>query len=903
MSSRTLRLNATRLRRIPAVAAIVLGVVSGAASGAWAADRADLPLGAGWRFHQGDVAPGKQGGPEAPAFNDKGWATVSLPHTWNHLGGTARRTADYNATRGAGWYRLRFTPPASYAGRKVWLQFDGASINAEVWLNGVKLGAHQGAFGRFRFDATAALKLGKPNVLAVRTDNSSPAVAGSPTAEVIPMSGDFFLFGGLYRAVSLIATDPVHIDMMDSGGPGVYAHTASLDGAAGIEVNSRVKNDGAKPQPVVMKTAIVDAAGATVASDSQPLTVAPGAVAEPQQTLTVPNPHLWDGRGDPYLYHVVTRVETAQGQLLDQVTQPLGIRSFRFDPDQGFFLNGKHVALHGVSRHQDRPGKGWAISPADQAQDMDIMLDLGINTLRLAHYQHDQAIYDLADKDGVVVWAEIPLVNRTAPETPEGDTGVTSPGFAANAESQLRELIKQNYNHPSVVTWSIGNEVNLMAAAGHGVSNARPLLTRLNQAAYELDHTRPTTMADCCEPWPDQPKPGVDVVAEITDLLGYNRYQGWYYDKAEDLGPVLDRLHALHPRLPLAVSEYGAGGALSQHTDQVQAGASQGGVVYPKGHFHPEDLESRLHEIWWAQLKARPYLWGTFIWTMFDFASDSRTEGDMIDTNDKGLVSYDRTVKKDVFFFYKADWSDQPVLHLNGRRYVDRAYPVTDVEAYSNAATARLTLNGRDLGAAACPDHVCRWPAVHLDAGDNVLTAMAEIEGQSVSDSITWRFAGKPDEIHIRAGASAGLTSATGARYGSDAFATGGEPHDRNPAPEQGRPDKTIPPVTGTSDPTLYETYRAGAFGYRVPVPAGRYQVTLRFAEPMLAPGARVFDVAANGHVVLQHLDVAAEAGGPLAALDRTVTVEVTGDDGLALDFRPVTGPALVSAIDVVPAR
>ncbi|MBB6249477.1 glycoside hydrolase family 2 TIM barrel-domain containing protein [Nitrospirillum iridis] len=884
------RLNRQRLRHpVLAVAALAL-----MASGAHAGERRDLPLSAGWQFHQGDV-----GGAEAPAFNDTGWATVGLPHTWNHLGGTAQRGPDYNATRGAGWYRLRFTPPADYTHAKVWLQFDGASINTEVWLNGRKLGVHQGAFGRFRFDATPALKLGKVNVLAVRTDNSSPSKAGSPTTDVIPMSGDFFLFGGLYRQVSLIATDPVHIDMLDWGGPGLYAHTDSVDGhTAIIAVTARVKNDAAQARQVVVKTAIVDAQGVPVATDSHPLSLAAGALEEPEQSLSVPNPHLWDGRTDPYLYQVVTRVETADGQMLDQVTQPLGIRSFRFDPDQGFFLNGRHVSLHGVSRHQDRPGKGWAITPADQAQDMDIMLDLGINTLRLAHYQHDQAIYDLADKDGVVVWAEIPLVNRTAPETPEGDKGVTSAAFADNADSQLHELIKQNYNHPSVVTWSIGNEVNLMASFGRGVSKARPLLTRLNQAAYDLDHTRPTTMADCCEPWPDQPKPGLDVVAEITDLLGYNRYQGWYYDKPEDLGPVLDRLHKLHPRLPLSVSEYGAGGALTQHTDQAQAG-----VVYAKGHFHPEELESRLHEIWWAQLKARPYLWGTFIWNMFDFASDSRTEGDMVDTNDKGLVSYDRTVKKDVFFFYKADWSDQPVLHLNGRRYVDRAYPVTDVQAYSNAATARLTLNGRDLGTAPCPEHICRWPAVRLDVGDNVLVASADIGGKAIGDSLTWRFGGRADEIRIRAGASAGLTTAAGARYGSDAFVTGGTPHDRNPGPEFGKPDTTPPAVTGTPDPVLFETYREGAFRYHVPVPAGRYQVTLHFVEPALAAGARVFDVAANGGVVVKRLDVAAEAGGPLKALDRTVSVEVKGGDGLELDFRPVTGQAIVCAIDVVAAR
>ncbi|MDE1148704.1 MAG: glycoside hydrolase family 2 TIM barrel-domain containing protein [Azospirillaceae bacterium] len=888
-------ISVSAMRRILAV----LTAVSSLAGTAQAAERREMPLTTGWRFQQGD-APGA----DATAFNDHKWAAVTLPHTWNHLGGTARRAPDYNATRGAGWYRLSFKPPADYAGRKIWLQFDGASINAEVWLNGVKLGMHKGAFGRFRFDATSALKMGKANVLAVRTDNSSPKTVGAATAEVIPMSGDFFLFGGLYRPVSLIATDPVHVDMMDWGGPGVYARTAEVDDkAASIEVTARVKNDATQARTVAVKAAIVDAGGAVVASASQPLALAAGAGDEVVQTLTVPTPHLWDGRADPYLYHVVVMVEGAPGEM-DQVAQPLGIRAFRFDPERGFFLNGKHLALHGVSRHQDRPGKGWAISPADQAQDMDIMLDMGVNALRLAHYQHDQAIYDLADRDGVVVWAEIPLVNRTAPETAEGDKGVTTPAFTANAESQLRELVKQNYNHPSVVTWSIGNEVNLMAASGHGVSDARPLLTDLNNLAYTLDHTRPTTMADCCEPRPDQPRPGVDVVAGITDLLGYNRYQGWYYEKPEDLGPVLDRLHGLHPGLPLAVSEYGGGGGLTQHTDQVDAGSGQGGVVYPKGHFHPEELESRLHEIWWAQLKDRPYLWGTFLWTMFDFASDSRTEGDMVDTNDKGLVSYDRTVRKDVFYFYQADWSGRPVLHLNGRRYIDRAYPVTDVQAYSNAAAARLSLNGRELGIAPCLDHVCLWPAVRLDAGANVLTVTAQIDGKPLSDSVTWRYDGAGDEIRIRAGSSAGLTTAGGARYGSDAFVDGGTPHDRNPPPEQGVPDQAIPAVTGSGDPALYETYREGAFTYRVPVPAGRYRVTLHFMEPKGAtPGARVFDVLAGDAVVVKGLDIAAQAGGVLKALDRTVEATAKGATGLTLEFRPLTGQAVVSAIDLVPVR
>ena len=852
-----------------------------------AADRVSLPLDQGWRFAFGipDAA-------ETVMYDDHGWTSVALPHSWNHMGGTAERLPTYNNARGAGWYRLTLTPPAEMAGKRLFLEFDAASIVTDVWVNGAKAGNHKGAFGRFRFDVTDLVKPG-PNILAVRTDNSSPNTKDSPTAEISPMSGDFFMFGGLYRQARLIATDPVHFDMLDDGGPGIYAHAKSADAKnAAIEVAERIRNDGPSVQPVLVKTAILDAQGVEVASHTDTLSIKPGEVAQPKVELSFAQPHLWDGRKDAYLYQLSVIMTSAQGEPLDQMRQPLGVRTYHVDPDKGFVLNGKHLDLHGVSRHQDRPGKGWAITAEDQRQDMDIMLELGVNTLRLAHYQHDQTIYDLADKAGLVVWAETPVVDRT---TPKGMVE-TPPGFTANAESQLRELVKQNFNHPSVMFWSIGNEVNLRATKPGEGEHAKPLLTDLNALAHKLDPSRPTIMADCCEPGQGVARQEAEVLAGITDLFGYNRYQGWYYQTAQDLGPVLDTYHKLHPKTPLSVSEYGAGGGLTQHSDD-----SLSGVVFPKGLFHPEEYESRLHEIWYRQLKARPYIFATWVWNMFDFVSDSRVEGDMVDTNDKGLVSFDRQTRKDVFYYYQAQWSGQPVVHLNGRRYVDRAYDAADVEVYSNAPSVKLMAGSRDLGEAKCADFLCVWHNVRLEPGDTVLTATANAGGKPVTDSITWHYAGQPDVLNIRAGSSAG-TKIGAMRYGSDAFVTGGTAMDRHPQPGPENPRPQIPAVGEGDQAQLFENYREGQFSYALPVKPGKYSVTLRFFDPTAqSAGERVFDVAANGRKVLERYDVFAKAGGAMKPAVASFAAEA-GKDGLKLDFSPVKGQAIISAIEVAPA-
>ncbi|WP_162233649.1 glycoside hydrolase family 2 TIM barrel-domain containing protein [Sphingomonas sp. Leaf62] len=853
-----------------------------------ASARTETVLSEGWRFHLGDVP----GDATARDHDDAGWERVAVPHTWNRVGNYAvTRRADANTTRGIGWYRLRFTPPAAAAGKRVYLQFDAASIIADVWLNGRKLGRHEGAFSRFRLDATDALLPGE-NVLAVKVDNAKPE-RGSTTEFVVPISGDFFMYGGLYRPVSMIVTDRAHVDLLDHGGPGVYGSVVTLDdGVARVAVRTRLRNDGASGA-MTLRTRIVDAAGRTVARDERRVGLARGADSEERATLTIARPRRWNGMADPYLYRMI--VELVGRGVLDRVEQPLGLRTVAVDPNRGFLLNGTPLRMRGVNRHQDRQEKGWALSAADHAQDMALIEELGANSVRLAHYNHAAPFYELADRNGMVLWAELGLVNLASiPGMAD-----TPPAMKANAEAQMVELIRQNYNHPSVGVWSIGNEITNWASKGLTPSNARPLMRALDAVAKREDPSRPTTIAACCEVLPGQTDDGRDRTAGTADTVAYNLYYGWYVSgrvaDATRLGAVMRGYHRENPALPVGVGEYGAGGAITQHTDNVDGGKIES-IYRPQA----EEVQAAVHELSWKELKPLDFLWGTWVWQMFDATSDLREEGDSTDINTKGLVTFDRAVKKDAFWFYKAAWSKTPVLYLAGRRYVDRAYPVVDIRAYSNAARADLTVNGRSIGSATCSDGVCGWPDVRLSSGENMVVVTAGAQ----RDAMTLRYGGPERAIHVRTGTLEGVTLADGTRYGSDDFFDGGLGHTLNPyqrelyAADQTRKAPKV--VAGAADPRLYASWRAGkAFRYALPLPDGRYRVTLYLFDPTeTAPGKRVFTVRA-GNGAAQRIDVVARARGGLRAT--TVTLPATSIDGrLSLSFDGVVGEAIVSAIDVV---
>lgn len=876
-------------RRLAGFVALVCALAF--SSGA-SADRRETDLSRGWRF-QFDV---EATAPQAADFDDSAWERVTVPHTWNHIGEyRLERTSATNNEQGVGWYRLSFRAPRLREGQRHYLEFDGVGNRAEVWVNGQRVGEHNGAFSRFRLDVTEHLRPGN-NLIAVSADNSPTSSAGSPTADIIPLAGDFFIHGGLYRGVRLISVDDAHIDLEDYGGPGIYARATEVSAdSAAISVLTRLHNQSAAARDVTLAAMIRDARGRVVAREETAVALGAGARSETTQGLSIASPRLWNGRADPYLYEI--SVELREGRrVLDSVTQPLGVRSFRFDANEGFFLNGEYLQLVGASRHQDRAGRGWALTPADHAEDMRIMLEMGANTVRHAHYQHAQEWVEEANEAGLVVWAEVPYVSLAS-----FSSGPPTEAMVQNARQQTIELIRQNYNHPSIFMWAVGNEIDVRgrfspaSASGH----ARALLEQLNTLAQEEDPSRPTAYADCCER-----APYADTYVSmngVTDLIGLNRYYGWYYGDPEGLGPNLDELHARYPNTPIAVSEYGAGGAFTQHTDN-----PQGGVIASRGRPHPEEFESWLHERYWLQLRDRRYIYAHWIWNMFDFSSNIRLEGDAMDINNKGLVSHDRQRRKDAFYFYQASWSQEPVLHITSRRYVNRAYPVLDVRAYSNADSATLIVNGEEIGATECPDRICVWRNVRLAPGENVVRAQARIGNRRLRDEVRWTAPDAEDGLRIESGELVGRESPLG-RFGSDNFFTGGTPVLLNSVVQQfapvavdGEAGSSQRSVQGQEDAALFNAYREGDFSYALPVSDGDWRVRLITFEPNPdAAETRTFNVSANGQAVLTDFNPAAEAGGALRAVEHTFTATAINGEGVTLTFESAGGPAIAAAIVV----
>ncbi len=673
------------------------------------APRATIPL-EQWRFQLADGAPEWA----APAFDDSKWEQITIPHTWNAFDGQDGGNDYY---RGKGWYRARFHLPAELTGRRVLVEFDAACKVADVFVNGRAVGQHVGAFARFRFDVTAEVQVGKDNVVVVCVDNAK--------SEIIPISGDFTQFGGLYRAARILITDSLHIATLDHASPGVFLTTKSLD-ASLAEVNARVQlaNDSASTRTAALVVRVRDADGREVATQHSSITLAGGAKTESILPLRIANPRRWDGLADPHVYQVTVEV-TENNRIIDEVAQPLGLRTFHIDATRGFILNDRSVPLRGVNRHQDRQDKGWAISDADQREDMAIIREIGANTVRLAHYQHAQLFYDLCDQEGLAVWAELAFVN----EPP------LDPAAQENAKEQLRELIRQNYNHPAIVCWSIGNEtVPIRDTAKRNSAAAAALLTELNVLAHAEDPTRQSVYAS----HHDQP----DSRNRIADALGYNRYLGWYNGDYADLGPFLDKFHTENPTIPVGLSEYGAGASIVQHEENPPVRRAQA-----RGRWHPEEWQTIFHEENYRQIEERPWVWGTFIWNMFDFSADNRKEGDQYGRNDKGLVTYDRLTRKDAFYFYKAHWTTKPMVHLVGKRFWERNHSPIEIKAYSNADEVELKLNGSSLGRVRSNDRRFIWPAVAIAPGPNRLETYAYRNGKPVAadwSGVTFRRDGEP---------------------------------------------------------------------------------------------------------------------------------------------------------------
>ncbi|MGA9451088.1 MAG: glycoside hydrolase family 2 TIM barrel-domain containing protein [Verrucomicrobiia bacterium] len=645
-----------------------------------------------WKFQLGDVSNAEQ-----PDFNDGNWQTISIPHNWGWE--EAQQGKDFY--RGPGWYRreLSVTPET---GKRYFLRFEAASLAADVYLNGKRLGEHRGGFGAFCFEITTNLAATGTNLLAVRVSNKwEPDIA--------PLSGDFSVYGGLYRPVHLIETVAENLTLTDHGSPGVaWLQTSVTKKRAMIDVTAQISNGTRQKRPLTLVASVLDAEGNQVADSRQQIALAPNATSPYWLRLTVPHPHLWNGRLDPYLYKAVIELRSGDS-VVDSVVQPLGLRFYSVDPDKGFFLNGKPYSLHGVDKHQDRWNKGWAVSEADLDEDMALIKEMGATVVRCAHYQHSDYFYSLCDKAGILVWAEIPQVNEINP----------SEQFEETSRNQLLDLIRQNINHPSIFAWSLFNEI----ALGETPDPQRELQD-LNNVAHGEDPTHPTIAATCTDKLPQMNK--------IPDWLGWNIYPGWYRGTKNDFGPELDRLRDTSRQGGFCVSEYGAGANTTQHEQDPKQPKAD-------GQWHPEEWQAEVHEAAWAAMKQRPFVWGTFVWNMFDFAVSTRHEGGIAGRNDKGLVTYDRQTRKDAFYFYKVNWSDEPVLYITSRRFTERTNAVTDVKVYSNASKVELLLNGKSLGTRSDGTNcVFIWKDVTLQPGENRVATRAERYGKELSDSCVW---------------------------------------------------------------------------------------------------------------------------------------------------------------------
>ncbi|MFY0654572.1 MAG: hypothetical protein JXQ96_21230 [Cyclobacteriaceae bacterium] len=659
------------------------------------AQRSEIPFNDDWNFW-GESVSGKSIVEE-----------VTLPHSWNTK--DAQEGIPY--FRGEGQYTKTFSAPDSWQNQRVFIRFEGVNIKSKVVLNKQEVGKHKGGYAAFSFEITDFLKYGAENILEVTVNNEA-------NLDVPPLVGDFNNYGGIYRPVSLIVTTPVCITPLDYASPGIYLKQKSVSKEqADIQVLTKLSNRSGEKVSIEYETTILDASGTVV--DNKTSTHVLLKDAEVWHNYTLQYPHLWHGKKDPYLYQV--RIDIKQGgQIIDSKTEPLGLRYFRIDANEGFFLNGEAMDLRGVSRHQDRKDKASAISDADHLQDMDLMLEMGINALRLAHYQHAEKIYDMTDSSGVIVWAEIPWVGLPGGFLGGSNGYENTDVFHSNAKQQLFELIRQNYNHPSIVMWSIFNEIQ-------NPEGAQPteLIKQLNQIVKSEDPSRLSVGASMLKPKDNEN------VHNVTDAIAWNRYFGWYYEEPADMSTFLDELHENYPDYKIGISEYGAGGSIVQHTDKLER-------PNPMGSPHPEEWQSYYHEEHLKIFDERPYVWGTFAWNMFDFGSHFRKEGDHHGINDKGMITYDRKVKKDVFFFYKANWSDEPVLHITSSRYIFRNQAKTQVKVYTNLKEVSLKINGQTFETKSPEKGIVTWDNITLDKGNNGIIVQANHNGKTYTDDCTW---------------------------------------------------------------------------------------------------------------------------------------------------------------------
>ena len=603
---------------------------------------------------------------------------VNLPHTWNAVDGN-----DGNGSylRTTGVYTRTFTAPKQpREGGRTYVEVLAAALNSTVKVNGQVATTHEGGFSIFRADVTDLCHEGE-NELTIEVSNED-------TPSMYPSSADFTFYGGLYRGVNLISVPNAHFDLDYYGGPGMMVTPVPTeDGGANFTIKSFVTNPA---DDLTVMYSIEDCFGREVAS-------AVRGSADTEVTIYVPDAQLWS-MDEPNLYTVVATLQR-NNEEVDEIAANVGVRSFKVTPDEGFSINGVPTPLRGVSRHQDRVFEGNALTAEEHYDDAMLIKELGANTIRLAHYQHSQDFYDACDEIGFAVWAEIPFISVFK----KGE------GAHKHVMEEMKELIIQNYNHPSIMFWGISNEILIGGISQELVDTHHDL----EKLCKELDPTRLTTIAHVSTTPVNGP------MHHITDLESYNHYFGWYGGKMEQNGPWLDQFHAEHPDICIGISEYGCEGIINWHSNT------------PQCKDYTEEYQALYHEHMAQVFEDRPWVWASHVWNMFDFGCAARNEGGVSGRNNKGLITMDRKTKKDSYFVYQAYWTQTPMVHIAGRRHAQRAGETTEIKVYSNQDTVVLYVNGMEVGQQTA-HRVFKFNAA-LNEGFNTIVAVAG----DVKDSIT----------------------------------------------------------------------------------------------------------------------------------------------------------------------
>ncbi|WP_370860992.1 glycoside hydrolase family 2 protein [Parabacteroides faecis] len=636
---------------------------------------------------------------------DSGWSEVEIPHTWNAKDMQVQANSFYE---GAAYYKKQYFFPAELKDKRVFLRFEGVGSCSEVFVNGVLATAHKGGYSAFACEIGPLLKAGEENEIMVKADNKS-------RPDVIPVNHNLFgVYGGIYRPVWLIVTEPYNISVTDCASPGVYITQKNVSKKqAEVKVKVKLDNGTLQSVPVTLQNTIYDQEGKQIATNSQSFELTAQGEQAYESSFTIKKPTLWQGRENPYLYKVVSRL-IKDGQVIDEMVQPLGLRKYEIVAGKGFYLNGEKYPMYGVTRHQDWWGLGSALKNENHDFDLATIMDVGATTVRFAHYQQSDYLYSRCDSLGLIIWAEIPFVNRVTGQEAE------------NCRNQLREMIRQSFNHPSIYVWGLHNEVY----------QPHQYTKELTQSLHDLAKTEdPDRYTVSVNGYGHMEHP----VNQVADIQGMNRYFGWYEKKIQDIKPWVEGLEKEYPHQKLMLTEYGADANLNHQTEYL------GDALNWTKEFYPETFATKTHEYQWSVIAAHPYIIASYLWNTFDFCAPMWVRGGVPARNMKGLVTFDRKIKKDSYFWYKANWSKEPVLFLTQRRNWDREKKETSVTVYSNIGTPKVYLNGKELAGIRegyTPVHYI-IDNVTLDMGKNIVKTVVVKDGKTYEDEIEWMYSGE----------------------------------------------------------------------------------------------------------------------------------------------------------------